>query len=494
MMTIDDLKSAMNSAIERIPKQGPLEFFVHHNTIHHYQHLEFAEAVKKASSDYQCNAFMPEEFYWNEYSNRGIHKTDLYFEIDHYLERHQLRIPRPIFYNLLIPKQSYNRYLKPTENQSIRRYFIEKKDFFYKSAIQEKHGIDLDHFIAPAIYKFLAAYFDFGSAYWTLTDREQGIWSAFCALYANASVFDSSFLKILSKKIKKYRQLGALVALVELIKTLDLKKTDLNTYFFEIACRYKGWSGLIKSLEEHPEWIKKEHIKPNSMKFLAILILCETAAIKSITQHLPKVPRQETYFLHSERFIHHFFYEFCKSHERKEEFLEALPFLDDKSRQEILHKAFERTFYNGFLNTYATQAFRGSVSKCQYQVICCLDEREESLRRYLERDPACETFGHAGHFGLNIQFKGYFDKHQRALCPIQAKPEYLITESGNVANTVGLKSLFLWGELLWLSALSSKTILQGTFESFLGCFFKVIPFSLDIISPRLTSKLKHSFA
>lgn len=40
------------------------------------------------------------------------------------------------------------------------------------------------------------------------------------------------------------------------------------------------------------------------------------------------------------------------------------------------------------------------------QVVCCLDDREESLRRHLEEsDRGVETFGVAGFFGLAIAYR-----------------------------------------------------------------------------------------
>ncbi|KTD46484.1 hypothetical protein Lqua_2587 [Legionella quateirensis] len=491
-ITQELLIESINQAMEHIPEQGPLEYFVHHNTIHHYQHLEFCDAVKKAALDYQCNAFMPEEFYWQEYANRGINKSDLFYEIDSYIKKHHLQIPNHILYRLLIQSETANHYLDKQECESVRNYFIQTKKYFYHYALREESGIDIDHFIAPHLLKFMATYFDFGSAYWSMTNKKEGMWAAFRSLYDSTSIVDSAFLKSLGQQINNYGAMSPSLILLDLLKKLQINADDLPDYLFDLAYRFKGWSGMIKSLKHHPDWIKVEDIKPCFIELMTIIMLCEWTAIKTITTNLPTVPKYDSSYLHSEQFIHHFFNKLFKHPELQSAFIQALPFLDDKSRQEILHRSFERTFYNNFFNAYVTQSPAPTAAKPEYQVICCLDEREESFRRYLERDPTCETFGHAGHFGLNIKFKGYFDKHTRALCPVNATPEYLITENGEVNNQIGLKSLFLWGELLWLSVLSSKTILRSSVDTFLGCFLKVIPFSLDIISPRLTAKVKHS--
>ncbi|MDP3559156.1 MAG: Na-translocating system protein MpsB [Legionellaceae bacterium] len=484
------LHGALCYAQKHVPAQGPLEFFVHHNPLHHYQHLDFFTAVKKAAHDYQCNTFMPEEFYWNEYAYHNMHKPVLLEEINRHIKKYQLNLPNHIIYHLLIQKETSNNCLNEPSVKRLRQQFTTSKIYFYQGAMSDEFNVDLDYLMAPIIFKFCSAYFDAGSASWAMPHRKRGLWYNFKAFYQQSSLLDSRFLKTLSQLLAQISSYSAEQTLMYLLKELNIPPLYLNDYLFELAYRYKGWSGFQKSVVAHPEWIKNPSIKPDFLQYMTILVLCEMAAIRSITQKLPSIPRQKVIYLHSERFMNHFFYELQKHPELKNDLLGALPHLDDNARCYLLHRAFEQTFYQDFLSTYSTQTRIKQNNRPEYQIICCLDEREESFRRYLEADPSCETFGYPGHFGLNIQFKGYFDKHLRALCPVSAKPEYTVTEVARVQRHIGLRLLFFWGELQWLAALSSKTLLSGTIESFIGFFLKIIPFTLDLISPRITSQLK----
>jgi uncharacterized protein YbcC (UPF0753/DUF2309 family) len=61
----------------------------------------------------------------------------------------------------------------------------------------------------------------------------------------------------------------------------------------------------------------------------------------------------------------------------------------------------------------------------------CLDDRECSLRRSLEKfDPHCETFGTPGFFGVEFYFQPEDGKFYTKVCPAPTSPKYLVKEVG----------------------------------------------------------------
>ena len=113
-------------------------------------------------------------------------------------------------------------------------------------------------------------------------------------------------------------------------------------------------------------------------------------------------------------------------------------------RRRMFHLAFERKYRNETLDAVIAHAkwqreiprniCRPSLDRedhpgPRFQVLCCIDEREESFRRHLEEiDPECETFGIAGFYGVAMYYRGAGDAHFKPLCPVNIKPQHYVTE------------------------------------------------------------------
>jgi len=72
-----DIRAIIAHVAHLLPTQGPIDVFIHHNTLHAFEDLPFEEAVEQAATIYGAEAFLPEQRYLSEYRSGRITDTDL---------------------------------------------------------------------------------------------------------------------------------------------------------------------------------------------------------------------------------------------------------------------------------------------------------------------------------------------------------------------------------------------------------------------------------
>ncbi|MCA8998521.1 MAG: DUF2309 family protein, partial [Planctomycetaceae bacterium] len=73
----EQLKVWVEHAAHYLPSQGPIEVFVHHNTLHAFEDLPFCDAVLQAMSLYGHHPYLTENRYREEFHRDRIQKKDL---------------------------------------------------------------------------------------------------------------------------------------------------------------------------------------------------------------------------------------------------------------------------------------------------------------------------------------------------------------------------------------------------------------------------------
>src|SRR6516164_139062 len=79
------LSRVIDELAHLLPAQGPISIFIHHNTLHAFEHLPFEEAVQRAGEQLGCEPFLAEARYRDKLASGRILARDVEALLDEQL-------------------------------------------------------------------------------------------------------------------------------------------------------------------------------------------------------------------------------------------------------------------------------------------------------------------------------------------------------------------------------------------------------------------------
>ncbi len=368
-----------------LPAQAPLKDFIHHNTLHAFQHLPYSAALKQASEIFGYKVYLSLEEYRSYYQSGRINAKVL----DRVISNRKGTENLGVWKNRLIGT-SY------PLNEAMRIGSL-------RSNWRSHYAIDMDSLVHPVLFRILCNYLDQGVAIWKFPLGHLGLLSAIRELegYAVRGFFKSKRVKELLKGSCDLRSLLTL---------LVGKEEWFATYLFDLQFSHQGWSGMVAAIENDPATLLDKR-KMKLKDFIALELLFEIDVLdqKFGTDWKPiaELADPADYNLFA-----------------------PTPFTELDEVIMLWQDAFEWSYYDQILAglLHAPAAAKEEPVE-SFQAVFCIDDRECSFRRYLEaEDPSCATFGTAGFFGVEFYYQPEDGKHYTKVCPAPVTPKYLVKE------------------------------------------------------------------
>jgi uncharacterized protein YbcC (UPF0753/DUF2309 family) len=330
----------------------------------------------------------------------------------------------------------------------------------HRDVLLQAVGNDSDDLVHEVLIRFCAAYLDQGFAHWTMPGRDCGFYASFIQLYGAPGMLAPRWLRGLQAELNRLQQgpLSPLESIEESLEALGVAAQEREDFVTSSLLALRGWAGMIWQLETNAEWAIHPAPRGTLVEFLAVRLMLDRFAatyiarrdlgyrgkLCNLRQAAVRGPSVDRAHDNAQRAF--LFFQLAQVLGLSPEDLHALPAktwaklsieveaFSEIERRRTFHLAYERRYRHQTLDAIAahiqrTGRERAKDSALDFQIICCIDDREESFRRHLEEvHPNCETFGYAAFFNVAMYYRGAGDAHSRPLCPVIIKPKHYVEE------------------------------------------------------------------
>ena len=535
---VPDFDSLIEHVGHLLPSQAPIRRFVHHNTLHAFEHLHFEEAVVEAAKLFDTEPFPTEAFFKKQWEDGRITVEDLDSVLpqdDEQLStgdwtRREFRLFRlqqflpvaaPAKVKYEITEGGCLEKIHPAVSEEARKSLLDcGEEAHTLKALWEGLSKELSpqripqddskkklvaQTVHPLMIRFCGVYLDQGIAYWPIL-REGGFYRTFLSLFSQSAGPVLPWMKGLKERLQCQiaERWNAEKALEQALRQLGYRTEQWEQACLDRALALRGWAGMIHQLEHRPDLAPIAAPPCRLIDYLAVYFQLEAHLDTRYPQANRKnFPRHEKNLslLHEAFLLAQFAglgpNSFGKPQDYKD-FLDEVVNFHEIERRRYLFLAFEHHYVVSVLDSLQGHHEQGEYRRSKaprFQSVFCIDDREESLRRHLEElSPEMETFGYAGFYNVPMAYQSLDDVHSRPLCPVAIQPRHLVREVATDEDTAGKRAGRMKGlGLVSQTARAQRTgMIGGFFMNSLVGFLAGIPLVGKTLFPGLARELTHT--
>lgn len=313
-----------------LPAQAPIRDFVHHNTLHGFQHLPFREALVAAQALTGASTYWPEAKFRDCLASGRITRDDLsaaltdcgVADLDAPLVRALSRcdiLLASLMANQDVPGASRQGWLQRETDlakDSIFSHFFHSgaetpaqplhdslqqqvmarwedlrarvgKAWTWRSLLEHLTGEDILERVRSILQRHLAAHLDLGVAAWRNPAQGQGFFAAWRASASYDMAWEMDELPNVRDEILHLPQSPLDVLLEELPRLLP-DECQWYGYLARLSLEIPGWSGMFLWRDRHPE--RGDGTQVDMLDYLTVRVLLERLLTDDLLRRMSREP------------------------------------------------------------------------------------------------------------------------------------------------------------------------------------------------------------
>lgn len=428
-----------------LPKQASLKDFVHHNTLHAFQHKRFHDALNRASKIFGYKTYLSLEEFRRFYATGKIRKNVFESIVLNFCLKNGKEYSPDEWKNKLL-NVDYPQDITSCTGLLRARW---KSDFH----------VNLNKSVHPVLFRLLSAFLDQGIAFQEFPFADKSF------LDAVKELERSSLVSIFKSRYARNLLFDDHIKLEDLLRIVVGSPDLYEQYLFDQQFSHPGWSGFVSVVEQYPETLLSQ--RKISLRELIHLELILETDILSAKLGKNFRPLSATGLK------------------------DLTPLSEEAGSEESMivlrlwQEAFEWSYYDDVLAGIKKSKHTEKREKKTFQGLFCIDDRSYSVRRNIESvDPRCETFGTPGFFGVEFYYQPEGGKFYSKACPAPITPKFLVREYG---RKNGYRKDFHFAK-------NSHSLVRGWMLSNSLGFLSVFRLIGGIFNPGVTSATVFSFS
>jgi uncharacterized protein YbcC (UPF0753/DUF2309 family) len=330
-----------------LPAQGPISIFIHHNTLHAFEHMAFEDAVEAAAKRLACEPFLAEARYRDKLVSGRILAKDVEAILHEQLGDRGAGSVAGVASRFDLWKAIVLHGIPPATDRELS-WVLEETAVLWKfrtdvpanaraalaalSELQDRAGeerravlrlwaacleavaragelpvasqptpvrhrdwllavcgLDTDAWFHPTLIRFLAGYLDQGLAHWSMLEKNRGIHGCFLEIYRTSLAAQCGhWARTLPRLVAEDRDSGrtALGSMENSLAALGVSDEESEDYLSAELLALRGWAGMVRQIEERPDRVPARDITVTLRGYLAVRLLLERAALDQAARQL----------------------------------------------------------------------------------------------------------------------------------------------------------------------------------------------------------------